>query len=87
LVSDILELFGAYKETEKRKEQSTVAVRGYKNKNSNIYSFSSHNTHVGILRGILQERTDVNRTREEEGENMKHQESEKKVYEREKKTK
>jgi len=39
---------------------------------------------VDELRGILQERTDMNRIREEEGENIKHQESEKKVYEREK---
>lgn len=35
------------------------------------------------LRGILQEGTDMKRTREEEGENIGHQESEKKVCERE----
>jgi len=65
----------------------TVAVQGHRHKNRNICSFSSHNTHVDELRGILQERTGMNRIREEEGENIKHQESEKKVYEREKEIK
>lgn len=64
----------------------TVAVQGYKHKNRNICSFSSHNTHVDELLGILQERTDVNRIREEEG-NIKHQESEKKVYKRQREIK
>lgn len=39
------------------------------------------------LRGILLERTDMNRIREEERENIRHQESEKKAYEREKEIK
>jgi hypothetical protein len=47
----------------------TVVVQGYRHKNRNICSFSSHNTHVDELRGILQERTGMNRIREE-GENL-----------------
>lgn len=69
------------------KGRSTVVEHIYKRKNRTICSFSSHNTHVDELRGIFQERTDMNGIREEEGENMKHQETKKKVYEREKKRK
>jgi hypothetical protein len=80
---NVLELFHAYKRKEERTEHSlTVAVKGYKHKNRTICSFSSHNTHVDELRGILQERTDMNRITEEEGENIKHHESEKNVYKR-----
>jgi hypothetical protein len=65
----------------------TVAAQGYKHKNRITCSFSSHNTHMDELCGILHERTNMNKIREEERENIRHHESEKKVYEREKEIK